>query len=255
MFPHSPACLLQYNIFPWTPKPWKMKGFTSQIYGKLTPKNEGNVGSHGCLFFLVPISWVSLYSCNLPTLFPLWFAKVHPERLGPVVEYRWKESGTSWYGESTIICTGFLYIRAGAGFLPSTVFVHLDLFKCFRMCGNLATVIFFWTPCNPNSPNYMRPRMFFFHPVSMLISDTFPYPEKSRSNELIVYCQHSMWGIPLYQWNIHPISEKIYTCHASLFCLWEILPIWIPEFITFPDSRRENSPRHFPFKNVTIFHL
>ena len=86
---------------------------------------------------------------------------------------------------------GFLYIRAGAGFLPSTVFVHLDLFKCFRMCGNLATVIFFGHLATPTVQTTCGPGC-FFHLVSMLINDTFPYPEKSRSNEQIMYCQHSM---------------------------------------------------------------
>ena len=34
--------------FPWTPKPWKIEVLQPKIW-VITPKNEGNVGSHGCL--------------------------------------------------------------------------------------------------------------------------------------------------------------------------------------------------------------
>ncbi len=44
-------------LYPWTPKPWKMKVLNPQYMG-YNSKNEGNVGSHGSLYrFFVDCWW------------------------------------------------------------------------------------------------------------------------------------------------------------------------------------------------------
>ena len=40
------------DVYPWSPKPWKMKVLNTQYMGEITPKNERSVGSHGKFWYL-----------------------------------------------------------------------------------------------------------------------------------------------------------------------------------------------------------
>ena len=89
----DPYSVLLYNIVPielgniispWTRKPWKMKVLNCQYMGhnSITPKNEGNVGSHG------PFLPLTQPRCCFIAHLDLDLENWGPSRSSPIVTWR-----------------------------------------------------------------------------------------------------------------------------------------------------------------------
>ena len=85
---------------------------------------------------------------------------VHPERvLGPVVDIDGRTLVP--VDMENLLFVPFFYIRNGAGFLPSTVFVHLDLLNVSGCVVSLQHSFFFGHLATPTVQTTCGPGCFF----------------------------------------------------------------------------------------------